>query len=299
MKNSFNRESGMTMIELVSALILFILILGGLTLALNKATTLWSSSNSHQKDQETADLILKFIEDDLQHAVTDNAPDIDNNEALPTFLVDSEQANAGEVKIVLQFIRHRSYISQLSNNKPPALDAVFYTYYDNALFRHVIPLEYKDINNPEHIGKLLNELKSTIETPALHTKILDYLTNPTGSSPSNGGTFSVLAQNIHQPVVIAGIPEEYATDSANTIYNESFTLNNSIRTLPEYIKLESKVLPEYIFIALRIFNESEWATYQTLMNSADEATISIKEPRLGQTVSRRISFNTTRGSRLK
>ena len=294
MKALTSRRCGMTMIELVSALMLFIFILGGLTMALNKATSLWSSSHNNQVEEEKAALVLNLMYDDLQQAVTDNAPDIDDNEAPPTFLIDGEDlSNAGDVKIVLQFIRHRSYISRQTNKEPPALDAVFYTYYGDALFRHVIPLAYTDVNQPEHIGNLLGDIASTI-TPSLHTQILD------GTPPSNGGTFSVLARNIHQPVIIAGIPAQHSNNAPESwIFNESATLSNNIRTLPEYKKLESKVLPDYIFFAIRIFSETEWAAYNKLLDSGDQVTISRKEPYFGKTVSRRISFQTTRGARLK
>lgn len=294
------RRSGMTMIELVSALMLFILILGGLTMALNKATTLWSPSHTKQKEQVTADLTLSLIEDDLKQAVTDNVPAINNDESKPTFFVDSEPINnAGDVKIVLQFIRHRSYKSKQKNKEIPALDAIFYTYYDNALFRHAVPLKYANPNQPEHIGEMLQNLTTSIETPALHAQILDYFKNPLGTAPPGNGEFSLLAQNIHQPIIIAGMPTSYVTASTSKLYNPSFTLNNSIQTIPEYIKLAATVLPDYIFVALRIFNDSDWIAYQTLIDSADTATIKRDEPHLGKVTSRRISFWTTRGTRLK
>lgn len=288
------------MIELVSALMLFLLILGGLTLAVNKATALWSSSHSKQTEQETADLILNLIEDDLRHAVTDNAPDRNNNESPPTFFIDGEQLDhANEVKAVLQFIRHRSYISKRANKSSPALDAVFYTYYGNSLFRHVIPLEYSDINNPEHIGELLKQLQPSIENPALHKQIITYLNNPAESAPPTQNAFSLLAHNIQQPGVIAAIPYAYANAPANQLYNQSFILNNSIQTLPEYSKLETKVLPDYVLIAVRVFNEADWKTYRDLLDSGDQIAFDRKEPHLGRTVSRRISFQTSRGARLK
>ncbi len=298
MKLGSESRCGMTMVELVSALMIFILMLGGLTMALNKVTGLWSSAGTGQYEQEKADLILSLIGSDLTQAVADNAPLRETGEAPPSFVCDGTPVQSdGDLRILLQFIRHPPYRAVIRDQSPPALEAVVYTYYRSALFRHVVPLAYTTPDQPEHIGELLADAAALVDNPADHEAILAYAANPAANSPSMPWEYSLLAERIMQPVVLAGIKPQYV-DSSEPPVNRSFELSNALRTLPEYLKLESRVLPDYFFIALRIFNQNEWNDYAALMRSADQDAIARREPHLGRYASRRYSFATMKGARL-
>jgi hypothetical protein len=298
MRLNLQSRNGMTMVELVSALMIFIFILGALTMALNRATNLWSSSSTGQYEQEKGDFILALLADDLSQAVTDNALLRESeNQPPPTFLCDADAvANAEECKIILQFVRHPPYKSLVRDNKPPALEAVFYTYYKNTLFRHAVALEYTNTDNQEHIGKLLEEKAGEVNDKNLHDAIIAYTEN----YPSTANwEYSLLAERIDLPIILAGIAERYIDAYAHELYNKSAVLSSGLRTLPEYYKMESAVLPDYLFVALRIYNETDWDESRRLADSDDPDLVKRKEPYLGKYFSRRYSFPTMKGARLQ
>ena len=298
----FSDRSGMTMIELVSALMLFIFILGALIMALNKATTLWSSTHTHQYSQDKANLILSMMASDLQHAVTDNGLPLESSTQTPsTFYCDSTTNNNAGVQMLLQFIKHRTKPSPFDDtpDAAPALDAVFYTFVQDSIFRHVIPLKYSDPNDPEHIGKLLEDLRPDVDNASLHTEILNYLDDPLGTAePNVPWEYSLLSGKVTHPVILAGIPSIYVRDNKSNLVSTP-AKDATLQSLPEYNKVETAVLPNYIDISLRIFNDAEWIKYILLFDeSIDDQTFARKERSLGSYSSRRISFRTTRGARL-
>ncbi len=309
MQKYFSR-SGMTMIELVSALMLFILILGALTMALNKATTLWSTSHTNQYEKERANLILALITDDLQLAVTDNGIPTDASGTPPaTFYCDTttNQSAAADAKLILQFIRHRTKPSPFdsSPDAPPALDAVFYVFSQDALFRHVIPLKYPDPNTPEHIGTLLENLtdqnQDVLRSAEFHARLLAHLKNPLGADPEPAlaWEYSLLADRVLQPLIIAGIPERYINKNRSNLISTPAGAQQNLQSISEYNQVESSVLPDYLDISLRIFNEVEWNRYLRLFDTAlDDETFARAQAHLGAPSSRRISFKTMRGARL-
>jgi len=297
-------RAGMSMIELVSALTIFLFILGALTMALNKATTLWSSSHTNQYEKEKANHILTLIADDLQLAVTDNGLLENINSEIPvTFYSDAttNQAAGGNTKMLLQFVKYRTKASPFDTtpDAAPALDAVFYTFAEDSLFRHVIPLKYSNPADPEHIGNLLKDLRPLVESSALPRSLLDYLKDPlNGTEPTVDWEYSLLADKLIQPVIITGIPTTYAIkDKSNLISTPANP--QTLQSVPEYNKIESTVLPDYIDISIRIFNEADWFKYVNLFNtSVDDETFARLQKNLGTYSSRRISFRTTRGARL-
>lgn len=283
--------SGLTMVELVSALTLFILIMGALTMALNKATTLWSTSHTSQPEQEQASLILNLIADDLQLAVTDNGTLLGSNEEPPaTFLCDTTTNQVEGTKIILQFVKQRTRqsLSNASLNDPPALDAVFYTFFQDqesaGLFRYVIPLRYSDLSHPEHIGKLLEELRPRVESSA---------------EPNTGEEYSLLSERLTPPIIVAGIPASYVQKTKYNLITAPADARMALQTVPEYNQFETAVLPDYIDISLRIFNEKEWIQYNRLvLSSVDDETFARTQAHLGTFASRRITFKSMRGTRL-
>lgn len=304
--NISSSKRGMTMIELVSALMLFILILGGLTMALNKTTTLWSSSHTKQTEQEKAELILTMLTDDLRQVVSDNGKLSDpNSELKATFICDASTNQTSGVKTLLQFVRLSSNNRSISpaSEKPPFLDAIFYTFYRNMLFRHVVPLQYTSDpsdprNPPEPIGTLLEQEYNLTCTEKIHDEIIKYLDDPRNvSAPTTSGAFSRLATEIAQPIILAGISSAHVTaDTPSPLFREQRD-SLSITTPAIYNEFKTTVLPDYLDVQIRIFNKNDWNTYLNLSNATPEE-FERKEPYLGTFKSTRIFFPTTRGARL-
>ena len=308
MRTNLQSRNGMTMVELVSALMIFIFILGTLTMALNRVTGLWSSSSTGQYEQEKGDLILALLADDLSQAITDNAPLLTTGTAPPpTFLCDgpnpddSDDRADNDFRVLLQLIRHPPHRRVIKDIAPPALEAIVYTYYENTLVRHAVPLEYEDPKNPEHIGELL-ELTATpslTDLEKLHAELLDFTMDPTEPHPTADWEYSLLAERIDLPIILAGIAEDYVDAYAHELYNDSAILSSGLRTLPEYYEMESAVLPDYLFVALRIYSETDWEERRRLADSTDPDLVERKAPYLGKVFSRRYSFPSMKGTRLQ
>ena len=306
MKHRINND-GMTMIELVSALMLFIIILGGLTLALNKTTSLWSSAHTQQNEQEQADLVLNMLTDDLRQAVADTGTN-NSSSIMPTFICDASTNQTKAVETLLQFVRHRPEISSFNTNdsEPPFLDAVFYTCYNDKLFRHIAPLtEYNDSANPETIGKLLKDKYLKISTEQIHKDILAYLNDPvnnTKPSPFSPDpyNFSLIASFIEQPYIRCGIRISLTTNDEKTdapVIDEQMD-NIQITTPPIYNRFATTALPDYIDIKIRIFSKSGWNTYLDLFRNGPPDLYERKNPYLGTYRSKCIYMPTARGARL-
>jgi type II secretory pathway component PulJ len=300
MMNISSSKRGMTMIELVSALMLFIFILGGLTMALNKVTTLWSSSHTKQTEQEKAELILTMLTDDLRQVVSDNGKALDqSDETPPAFICDGSTNQTTGVKTLLQFVRLSpdNRKTNLASEKPPFLDAIFYTFYNNMLFRHVVPLQYTS-DPPEPIGGLLEQAYNQTCTPAIHNEIINYLDDPANNpEPATSGAFSLLATEVAQPIILAGIASTHVTkDTPAPLFTEQRD-SLSITTPAIYNEFKTSVLPDYIDVQIRIFNKNDWNTFLNLFNATPEE-FERKEPHLGAFKSKRIFFSTTRGARL-
>jgi len=285
-------RSGMTLIELIAALALFVIILGSLLTVMNTATSLWSSSRSQNRERTTAENLASLVFDDLYEAVTDNGVATNSAAAQlkPTFIMESPPTNTpNEVFIVLGFVRHASPRTLADKSLVPdpalrlSLDAVFYTYYNNALFRHVIPLAYKtSFADAEPLGELLEELRNKVKQ-ADHGNILSSAKDPAQPS-SVKWTCQLLAERIELGLL--------ATLPGNTVMNtgaspESVTLS----------EVEAGVLPDQLDLAFALYSEEDWAAYQPLkLDTSDKAVL--KKQQLGVLFSKRITFLTKGGSRL-
>jgi len=87
-KSSFrrrSRRSGLTAIELVSALALFVIILGMLLITINGATDTWALSTSKNAGQSHVRRIVDMLADDLTSAVGERPTDDD---VKPWFIID-------------------------------------------------------------------------------------------------------------------------------------------------------------------------------------------------------------------
>ncbi len=282
-------RSGMTMVELVAALALGVIIIGSLLTVLDSATNLWSSSRSQQREQIVADTLSGIIAADLWEAVTDNGTPTNSAVAKPTFYLDTPASNAapGEVKIILGFVRTaspRTLATGLDGSRRLSLDAVFYTVYDNALFRHVLPLAYTaSFAEPEPLGELLNVARQTVDNSAsLHSDLL-----AANRDPSHGvsaeWTCSLLAERLELGLT-ATLPAPYA-DGAPGSENTTVTA------------LKAYVLPDSIDLAFCLYSEEDWSAYQQLRNDSSDAALR-KKRLLGLLGSKKFTFPTKGGSRL-
>lgn len=291
----------MTMIELVAALALFVIILGSLLTIMNTATSLWSSSRSQQREQTAGLNALDLLADDLQQAVTDSGA-FSNTfaDVKPTFILDARTNQPADVvQIVLQFARYAKPQTPPLSGVPMSIDAVFYTFVDNALFRHVIPLSY-DFENAKPLGELLDDQRKNVDNKALHVKILAYLKDPSkNAEPTEKWSYTLLAERIDLLNLAATLPEAYARKLPDDSHQVSQALLNAagIPQNPIYDCLKTDVLPDQIDIALRLHNEESWATLHRLENNMSEVA-NRQRLTLGFLFSKRITFPAQGGSRL-
>ena len=303
------RNNAFTLIELVAALSLFVVILGILMTVLNSATEMWSASRSQKKEQTAALAITDLIADDLYQAVADNS--VPNNSTAnapeyPSFILETPPINAtlNDVVVLLAFARRSS--SRVPDPDTAgatdtrfSLDAVFYTYYLNALFRHVIPL-YNDFNDPEPLGTLLHELLDSIRNAGTHDDIIEALQDPTKSSDVKW-QYTLLAERV-LPSLNATIPEGFVRKEDPGFPHmvegsDKRPIGDNMKLHPIYGRLTTDVLPDQIDVALHLFDEQDWAKYELLRDQdTKDARYQIKT--LGTLVSRRITLPQAGGSRL-
>lgn len=282
-------RAGLTMVELVAALGLFVLILGCLLTVMDTATSLWSSSRSQQTESANAETIAQIIDDDLCEAVTDDGIPTNSASAgiTPAFILSSPPTNAapGDVRIVLGFARHaspRTYVADKSATRL-SLDAVFYTCYQNALFRHTIPLSYSSYDKPETLGELLDACRSKVENTSIHEKILTSVQD-LNTTVSAAWSYLLLSERA-EIELLATLPSACVRNAA---------ANGGDVSLSDF---EATALPDRIDLAVRCYNAADWADYQGLKNNTT-AEAELKKRRLGTVTSKRITFPAKGGSRL-
>lgn len=282
-------RSGMTMVELVAALALFVLILGALLTILNTATSLWSSSRSQQQEQTSAENTASSIADDLYEAVTDCGVPTNTVFAKikPTFLLSTPPSNStpNQVVVVLGFARHASPRTYTDNKNAVrlSLDAVFYTYYKYALFRHAIPMSYTSYVKPETLGELLETARNKVATEALHDEILKSLSDPS-VTPSSPGSYQLLAERAEIEGV-ATLPKNWVQKQGAGA--ETVSLG----------ECGALALPDRLDLALRLYSQEDWETYQTLKLDNSESA-RLKKRHLGVLLTKRLTFPSKGGSRL-
>ena len=299
-------KAGMTMIELVAALALFVIILGVLFTIMNTATSLWSSSRSQQREETTGRNILDLLTDDLQQAVTDSGePTISgSDETKPTFILATPTADIlpTEATIILGFARHASPRTPAVGSYRLSLDAVFYTLYKNALFRHTIPL-FTSFSHPETepLGKLLDAaLRDSVDdkTKTVYDNILAEQDLPVpADDPTVKGNYVLLAKRV-KPVILATLPEEYVRKNDNTykMIQIAYQTATGLWMPPQYDRLTADVLPDQLDISLHLFDKEDWSNYPPDSDSSVEANL--KRKQLGMFFAKRITFPSKGGSRL-
>jgi len=288
-----------TLIELVAALSLFVVILGILMTVLNSATEMWSASRSQKKEQAAALAITDLIADDLYQAVSVGTNDY------PIFILEPLPANPEPNKVytILGFVRHASAHSPVPlSEKRPSIDAVFYTYYDNALLRHVFAIKIST-SVPQSIGKLVDEYKNEL-IEEQHDKILKFARTEDGATyPVDiDWQWQLLAERA-DIIITATLPRALIRMDDPGKYPNEFPSEPDpdpdlhLPPLP-VTRLYSDVLPDQVDIRqLRLCDKQDWAAYEPLRDKDTDEARYLKAF-LGTLVSRRITLPQAGGSRL-
>ena len=247
--------SGMTMIELVSALALMTVITVTVLALLNKATTFWSSAAHYEaQDGEVGRFLVQF-ENDLRQAVAESAGDPSSN---LTFCVDDPKPEANEDKrnFFLCFVRPSATHGQTAETEADggetwrlSLDCVKYALNaaSGEIVREVHPL-YSD----KAIGEQVKQIWQS-ETP------------PTGETASK--------------VVLK--------DALVTLFGAT--------ALDYTLPFETNALPAGVAIHLRAFKDAtERGAYRELLHETSEDKVMRRET-LGVPYSLLISFPTHGG----
>ncbi|MDX9868520.1 MAG: hypothetical protein RBT78_11395 [Kiritimatiellia bacterium] len=270
-------RSGYTLIELVASLALFVMILGMLMTVLNSATDMWSGSRGQKREQTVAAAITDLIADDLYQAVSDISESADLYKSFYLYSPDPTNTHPDTVTILLAFLRPASPRTRipagLGSGTRTSLDAVFYTAYSHALFRHAIPvtLDFAQAvtNGVALPHEFLTETMPLVNDPSLHQKLLD----PSATPPATSS--SLLAERI-LPTFLA----HYLDDPD-----------------PKPDDVQSDLPPQYLDLSLHLFSAEEWGTYQSGFNDSSPSAL-LKRAHLGTLVSRRITLPQAGGSRL-
>lgn len=288
-------RAGMTMLELVAALALFVIIFGILLIALNTATNLWSNSRAQRRELPTAQHIADIIADDLYQALTDNAPDTNAVSTLseyPSFILrntpkGANPANPANHTVILGLVRPANTRLPVSLSAPPlSVDAVFYTAYSNCLFRTVIPFPATPAS-PRPLGELL----TLAEEDALQS-VQDY--DPlTPLSSSSGAITTRLAERVILDIT-ASISHALVSEISE---NGNYTAELDSETATVYIELSHCILPDCIDLTLYLFDPNDWNAYLSIIDDPS-AEANMTRPHLGTLFSRRIFLPQSRGSRL-
>lgn len=300
---SRRRQTGLTMIELVAALAMFVMILGILYSLLNAATNLWATANNGQKEMETAERLLATIEDDLTQAVTDNGSvtnTLTGTEAASFVCTSDFPAGDDSVAIFLRFARpasSRVNLSGMDEERRLSLDAVFYSYCNYAVYRHVIPLEHPEEEETKALSELLEEAQRKTDFAAICRNLEN---DPTGESlQSEPGLHSCMARYVTDIMVVGSIPY---TDLEESLHVEKPDEDRSegdvlLPDSDDYMTIWANTLPDRIDVSLVIQKADDWVRWRTLTEKGDTESARAADS-LGIKASRRITFTTKGGSRL-
>ena len=304
--STIRRANGFTMIELVSAMALLVIILGILLTALNTATNLWSNSRAQRRELPAAQHITDLIADDLTQAVT-----VGVTNDYPIFVLETPQTNPANstVYVVLALLRPAPPHSPVPvSSERRSLDAVFYTYYNDTLFRHAIPLRTAGFDDPKSLGEIMHDYRTDDMTPATHNTLLTYHQDPTAATvPNVNWQWQVLAERVDTPALLATLPHAFIRPDYKAPYE-----NSDPSQLPHiapdlYLpplsvsKLYTDVLPDQVDIRIRLFDAADWADFEGIRRSDpqnENDLLSQRRANLGTLTSRRIFLPQAKGSRL-
>jgi type II secretory pathway component PulJ len=255
----------MTMIELVAALALFVVIFGILLLALNAATNLWDNSRAQRRELPAAEHIADLIADDLYQAVADpilptNGVTISTSFAFQNLPTNTPPSSPVVILAFPRIASPRTLDPDADQTTRLGLDSVFYTLYNNALYRIAFPL-HTTPNRDKSLGELFENGIGIAEN--------------TATIESDPPTVSVtpLAEHV-VPTFIVHYPDASYGDD-----------------------LETNALPSAVDLSLHLFDAADWGTFQSIVNDSSDAA-ALKRSHLGTLISRRVTLPQAGGSRL-
>ena len=155
-------RTGLTVLELVAALALFVIILGTLLIALNSATDTWKRSADKSRDQQKVRQALDMMATDLACAVTENM----TNQPLfvASYPVDDRYA--------LYFVKVLSP-GEVTSNSQLALELISYALTTNGLSRYTQPvLANTSRGTPPDIVTQLNRFRNAVDSITIPSNIL-------------------------------------------------------------------------------------------------------------------------------
>ncbi|MCL1919861.1 MAG: hypothetical protein FWG50_02100 [Kiritimatiellaeota bacterium] len=282
------------MIELITALALFILIFVMLLTILRSANRLWSPDQSAAQLQARGDTVTDILANDFYQAVADNWNVRGQNDK-PTFVVDCDTnalANAaGTPHLALYFARHASPRTPLATGDPTqrlSLDAVFYVLYKDCLSRHAYPLfRAWDEDATETLGDLLEKELGKLDGAIVG--IYDWFADPIKNPPPTEGLHSLLAERC-EFAIVATITPDMLKDSP---------YDASAMPLVGTYQFEAYAVPDFLDVALMLYSEQDWiALHQQPSPSASQTDERMRLEHLGTPFSKRIAYPAKGGARL-
>ena len=240
-----NRRAGLTVLELVSALALFIIILGTLLIALNSATDIWTRSANKNRDMQKVRQALDMIATDLTCAVaprslnSGSTPPPSSTSATdpePLFRVSTKGNLSNVDQIGLYFIKMLSP-TDMTDPKQLSMEFVAYSLTTNGLSRYTRPVQAETMRtDPPDLNNQLELFENTV------TAI------PT---PSN-----ILSSAIVEfaPLVYQPLRNSSTTASQAPVY---YLPVNSVRLAD---------LPDFLDILIAYVDKNDWANSTSKTN---------------------------------
>jgi len=190
------RQAGLTVLELVSALSLFVIILGMLFIAVNGASDIWSHSGTQNKGQQNIRRVLEKLGDDLACAMGQPMTDTSDK---PWFVIDYPTARTNQCG--LYFVKSVSP-TEVSGANMRSLELVGYVLATetNVLSRYTAPVslntevgEQLKIFHTSHspnsssVSNVLSTLVTTFGIVACTNTPPARVTNPPGAYDNSPG----------------------------------------------------------------------------------------------------------------
>lgn len=285
------RRSGMTMIELITALVLFAIIFGVLMIVLRSATRLWIPDQSQQQEQAVGDAVTDILASDFYQAFADNGVLADGSTSdNPCFWLDCNTnalaSAADRPQVVLYFARHASPRTTgfgSSYDRRASLDAVFYVCYSNCLSRHVFPIYHDEWSAAPSLSEVLLGWKTALESEA--TALYGWFR--TGGEAPVEGLHSLLAERC-EFAALAILPPapEVMKDPPDTA-----------EPLIAVDTCEAYEIPDFLDVGFILYSEADWRERNALLTDASPET-DMRRAHLGKQFSKRIAFPAKGGSRL-
>jgi len=179
-----SRQSGLTALELVSALSLFVIILGMLFIAVNGASDIWSHSSTQNKSQQSMRRVMEKLGDDLVCAV--GQPMADTSEK-PWFVLDYPSVRPNQCG--LYFVKSVSP-AEVSGENLRSLELVAYVLATetNVLSRYTAPVSLNtDVGEQLNTFHISHRPDGTIVSNVLSTLATEFLVIACTNTPPATG----------------------------------------------------------------------------------------------------------------